>query len=85
MPEKFSSELPKIIKFGGVVTCDGLKLDSNGRKYYHFVLIYPKFIERAFSQGGGLNWKIVTTLLFTTPHSGSYSADCIPENLKTNH
>lgn len=36
--ENFNSQLPATIYFRGCVTCDGLKLESNGRKYNHCII-----------------------------------------------
>lgn len=36
----FKSELKSILQAGGSVSCDGVKLESNGDKYYDFVVNY---------------------------------------------
>lgn len=36
----FRKELSTILKIGGGLTCDGLKLDANGRKYYDLIIHY---------------------------------------------
>lgn len=38
--ESFKGTLPDLLKLGGGLTCDGLKLDSNGRKYYDLIIHY---------------------------------------------
>lgn len=38
--------LPRIMRIGGGMTCDGLKLDSNGRKYFDFIVHYNAVTDR---------------------------------------
>lgn len=37
---EFKEDLPIILGIGGGMTCDGLKLDANGRKYYDLIIHY---------------------------------------------
>lgn len=78
---EFKEKLPTLLENGGGISCDGVKLESNGRKYYDFVMNYIEFGRKSLSNGGGITWKFVTRLLFIINHSGAESADAIAETL----
>lgn len=81
MQLEFNTKLPSILEMGGGVTCDGVKLETNGKKYFDFVLNYLKFFRRPIAQGGGIGWEMCTRLLFITPHVGSETAELIRDNI----
>lgn len=74
---EFKLELPSILAAGGSVSCDGVKLESNGNKYFDFVINYLKCERQSIKEGGGFKWKICTRLIFLAQHTGSESAENI--------
>lgn len=81
---EFKIELPKILEQGGAVTCDGVKLESNGKKYYNFNVSYLEVQRRKGPPSSGYEWKIRSRLVFLANHKGSESADCIRETIEKN-
>ena len=67
----FKSELSNILVAGGGVSCEDVKLESNGNKYYDFVLNFLKFERKSIKDGGGLKWKNLHASYF---HSPTYSS-----------
>lgn len=66
--DKFKSKLPAIFHYRVGVTCDKIKL--TGKKYYNFVLHYPR-IEKTFI---GFEWCIRSKVLFF--NTASWSEVC---------
>lgn len=77
----FKEKLPEVLRVGGGISCDGVKVELTGKKYYDFVLNYIEVHRRPVSRGGGLSWKLQTRLLFITPHVGAETAEEIRKTL----
>lgn len=80
----FNLELPAILELGGGITCDGVKLEANGKKHYDMFVNYIKFSRRSVVSGGGYNWKLCNRLLFIAPHKGTENAEFLRETIETN-
>lgn len=55
-------KIDEILKFGGAVTCNGVKLDVPGKAYYIFVVNYISVSRRPISEGSGKSARIVSKL-----------------------
>lgn len=77
----FKSKLSEIFRHGAGATCDGVKLDIPGGKYYDIVLHYLDTRRRPISKGGGIDWSMKTKLLVMAQHKRLQTALRIRENL----
>lgn len=63
MSKELQKELNTNISNGltscGGVSCDGVKVESNGFKYYDFVVKYLNFGRKSVAQAGGGSWEIL--------------------------
>lgn len=57
------------------LSCDGVKIEANGRKYYDFVTNYSQVSRHSVVQGCGIFRKIYTPLSLVIHHVGAESAD----------
>lgn len=73
-----SEELPNVLRDGGGITSDGVKIEETGKKYYDFLLHYLS-IGREDPISKKRPWKIVRRLLFIARCSGTESASCLRE------
>ena len=81
--ECFNEELKSIIPFGGGIKCDGVKLESNKRKYYDFVMEFLKLTRKSIAMGRGVERKICKRLIFVINIEGPETAECIRDNLNS--
>lgn len=80
--ESFKDHLKGILDIGGGVTCDGVKVEVSGKKYYDFVLNFVEVSRRPVCKGGGKVARLRSKLLFITPHSGPETAQDIRGTLE---
>lgn len=81
MQDRFIKKIDLVIRKRGGITCDGVKLGSNDRKYYDFVINYIEYGKKPLSQGGGIRWKFITKLSLIVNHNGAETADLIRNTL----
>lgn len=74
-----TSLIPKVMRLGGGVSCDGLKQPLTGKKFYDFVLHYVEVNRHMLT--GGLDVSLQSRVLLLVEHNDSESAELIKKNL----
>lgn len=64
------------MRIGGGISCDGVKIEETGKKYYDFVVQFID-IGRMDPSSRRRTWRIKTKVLFIARCSGSESAESL--------
>lgn len=76
-----SGGIAKIAPVGGGITCDSVKIEERGRKYYEFILNFIE-VQKQRCVSKVKSWRIVTRLLFIVRCDGTEIAQALCEMTK---